>query len=94
MVKLADVYLFLYNVVQTIGWSSVFISTVMALSHGASYKAAFQFGSTPAGGLRHSALAAAAAVDRITRSVAKGSLITAEWCVGCCLRLAPIRLMP
>lgn len=95
MAKLADAYLFLYNVVQAIGWFSVFLSTVMALWQGVSYQAAFQFGSTPAGGLRQSATGLLLAVDRITRSAARGlSLIIAERCVGCCLRLAPICLMP
>lgn len=44
----ADIYLFLYNVVQGIGWSGVLLGTGLAAAQGAPLQACFLIGAGPA----------------------------------------------
>lgn len=48
MQKYSDVYLFIYNVVQGIGWAGVLVSTGLALWQGAPLQAGFLIGAGPA----------------------------------------------
>jgi hypothetical protein len=44
----SDIYLFLYNVIQGIGWSGVLLGTGLAIFQGAPLQACFLIGAGPA----------------------------------------------
>jgi hypothetical protein len=55
--RYADIYLFLYNVVQGIGWSGVLLGTGLAAVQGAPLQACFLIGAGPASKLNPPAVA-------------------------------------
>lgn len=76
MRKYQDVYIFLYNVVQGIGWAGVLVSTGMALSQGAPLQAAFLIGAGPAWILQ---FAAALEIVHAAAGIVKSNPVSNFW---------------